>query len=342
MIPPHWRISGGLLLFVVCLGVFPARAVEPLPALAASSEDLTVSGLSSGGFMAAQFHVAHSASVRGVGILAAGPYYCARNSLANAVSSCMSPNFFFPVPAIEELIGEVGKAARARQIDAPENLRRSRVWLFSGGQDQTVKRAVVDATYQFYRHWLPETAIRYERLPDAGHAMITPEVANPLACPVSAFPFMTRCGDFDAPGRLLAHLLGPLRPKAAKATGELMRFDQGEFADNKAGMAPAAYVYIPSGCRQGGCRLHVAWHGCRQQAEALGERYARESGYNRWAESNRLIVLYPQTVKSGANPNACWDWWGYTGKDYHLRPALQIRAVKAMLERLQGQRAGGG
>jgi poly(3-hydroxybutyrate) depolymerase len=92
--------------------------------------------------------------------------------------------------------------------------------------------------------------------------------------------------------------------------------------------------------------VHVAFHGCRQSAEAVGERFIREAGYNRWADSNRLIVLYPQTqaryglgYEGGRwsyvyNPKACWDWWGYTGDRYATKAAPQMRVVQAMLERL--------
>jgi poly(3-hydroxybutyrate) depolymerase len=92
--------------------------------------------------------------------------------------------------------------------------------------------------------------------------------------------------------------------------------------------------------------VHVAFHGCRQNAAAVGERFVREAGYNRWAAANRIVVLYPQTVArngwGGAfwnwsfvvNPRGCWDWWGYTGTQYHTKQGSQIRAVKAMLDRL--------
>ena len=80
--------------------------------------------------------------------------------------------------------------------------------------------------------------------------------------------------------------------------------------------------------------MHVAFHGCRQ----AGERYVRDAGYNRWAETNRLIVLYPQAVARYMwwvwNPRGCWDWWGYTGSAYATKDAPQIRAVMAMVERL--------
>jgi poly(3-hydroxybutyrate) depolymerase len=322
------------VLAFVLRSAFPVFAADPLPSLGASMANLSVSGLSSGGFMAVQFHVAHSSLVRGAGILAAGPYYCAQGNASLALSSCMSPGFFMPLPDVGNLVREAQERARQKHIDALENLGKSQVWIFSGGQDRTVKREVVDALYAFYRKWVPETALHYERLPEAGHAMITPDAPSEQACAASGVPFINRCGDFDAPGHLLAHLLGKLNPPAAKAAGDLLVFDQSEFTDNGASMANNAYVYVPSGCRQGACRIHVAFHGCRQQGEVLGSLYAKGAGYNRWAESNRLIILYPQTAKSSVNPNGCWDWWGYTGADYHLASARQIRAVKAMVERL--------
>ncbi|MDR0716295.1 MAG: PHB depolymerase family esterase [Azoarcus sp.] len=318
---------------LLCLAAIAVHAAEPLPALDAESKDLTVSGLSSGAFMAVQFHVAHSALVRGAGILAGGPYYCAQGSVMRALSSCMSPGFFTPLPGPDALREEVEKQAAAQRIDAPGNLAQSRVWLLSGGQDRVVKSAVVEAARVFYRQWLPEAAIVHERLPDAGHAMIAPQAAQAGACAASAPPFINHCGDFDAPGRLLVHLLGGLSAPAKKAAGELLAFDQREFIRPEAGMAESAYVYIPAGCRAGGCRIHIAFHGCRQNAAAMGETYARESGYNRWAESNRLIVLYPQT-STRKDANGCWDWWGYTGSGYHTRSAPQIGAVRAMVERL--------
>lgn len=49
-----------------------------------------------------------------------------------------------------------------------------------------------------------------------------------------------------------------------------------------------------------------------------------------------MIVLFPQTETSPLNPQACWDWGGYTGRDYLTRRAPQIIAVHRMLERLAG------
>jgi hypothetical protein len=48
-------------------------------------------------------------------------------------------------------------------------------------------------------------------------------------------------------------------------------------------------------------------------------------------------VLYPQVTRSAANPNRCWDFWGYTDPaTYYGRSGPQMQAVKAMVDRLLG------
>src|SRR5918911_714552 len=55
--------------FAALLVASAVHAAEPLPALHASPEGVTVSGVSSGGYMAVQFQVAYSARVTGVGVI---------------------------------------------------------------------------------------------------------------------------------------------------------------------------------------------------------------------------------------------------------------------------------
>ena len=69
----------------------------------------------------------------------------------------------------------------------------------------------------------------------------------------------------------------------------------------------------------------------------LGRAFAREAGYNRWADANRIVVLYPQAEKSyfsPFNPRGCWDWWGYSGVDYATRNGAQLASVHRMLTAL--------
>jgi hypothetical protein len=34
------------------------------------------------------------------------------------------------------------------------------------------------------------------------------------------------------------------------------------------------------------------------------------------------------------NPKGCWDWWGYSGANYHTKEGVQIKAVVGMIEQL--------
>src|SRR4051794_18564381 len=78
--------------------------------------------------------------------------------------------------------------------------------------------------------------------------------------------------------------------------------------------------------------------------DAIHDRFFRDAGYNAFADANHVVVLYPQatswrrlTDPSGliANPEGCWDWWGYAGDDaYFTRDGKQMRAVRAMIARM--------
>jgi len=338
------RPAGALALLLAATGVL---AAPPLPSLGANVTGVTVSGISSGGYMAVQFEVAYSSLVRGAGVLAAGPYYCAEGAVGRALANCMEPTGKDAPPAPVDTLKTMEKLAAAGKIDPVKNLRDDRVWLFSGSADKTVAPAVVDTLATFYREVLPEGALRYVKLADAGHAMPSVADTQPNACNTSNPPFINRCQDFDAAGQLLTHLLGPLQPSTTASDGELIAFDQRPFIDGSAAdasLAEEGYAFVPKACQAGGCRVHVAFHGCRQNVGEVGRRFIEGAGYNHWAASNRLIVLYPQTATRNGfafgsskwvlNPKGCWDWWGYTGADYHTRDGVQPRAVKAMIDAL--------
>src|SRR3954463_15002077 len=127
-----------------------AAAVEPLVALSADTASPTVSGLSSGGYMAIQLQVAHSSRVKGVAALAAGPYYCAQGNALAASYNCVTPGAWTPLPSSDRLKLQAERYAREGRIDATANLTAARVWLFSGSRDHTVERPVVEAAAHFY------------------------------------------------------------------------------------------------------------------------------------------------------------------------------------------------
>ena len=67
------------LLGLLVTSAFAASS-PPLPGYEVDLSKTSVSGLSSGAFMAAQFQVAFSGTLVGAGIIAGGPFYCAGSS----------------------------------------------------------------------------------------------------------------------------------------------------------------------------------------------------------------------------------------------------------------------
>ncbi|MES2759979.1 MAG: polyhydroxybutyrate depolymerase [Pseudomonadota bacterium] len=336
---------------LLCLAVFTlcGAAAESLPALRADAKQVSVSGLSSGGFMAVQFHVAYSASVIGAGVVAGGPFYCAQNSSSIAVNNCMLPDADHPLPAVEALVAFTRAAEHAGAVDATAHLKNSRVWLFSGRKDVTVRQLVMNALHRYYLSFLPAAQITYVDTVDAGHAFPTVNFGG--ECAYTGTPFIDRCG-IDGAGVLLQQIHGRLDAPGAASNTNLREFDQREFFEHddaySHSMRNTGFAYIPAACRAGGCRVHVAFHGCMQNVGTVGDSFVRHAGYNNWADTNRFIILYPQTISRYGpgfrpwrvsfvlNPKGCWDWWGYDSANYYRKDGPQMQAVMKMIQRLTG------
>ena len=85
----EWRDRMSFLagLFALALAVHAAglaRAAETLPQLGADIDQTSVSGLSSGAYMAGQLQLAHSRQIVGAGLVAGGPYACAESASSRA------------------------------------------------------------------------------------------------------------------------------------------------------------------------------------------------------------------------------------------------------------------
>ncbi len=324
-----------------------AASAERLPSYGATLSETSISGISSGAAMALQFHIVHSSIVKGAGIVAGIPYDCAEQSSNRATHNCMKPNSDYPAPDPAHLKGITDALARAGAVDDVANLKKARVWLFSGKKDEVVLPPVMEAVYGYYSLYMPSDRIAYRNDIEAGHAMVTEDYGN--ACSANASPFMDDC-NFDAAKALLEQIYGSLNLPSGSPGGKYIEFDQNEFfPDNNAynhGLSDIGYVYMPNDCASQSCRVHVALHGCLQQADEVDGAFYRHAGYNRWADTNRIIVLYPQTISRWGwgwpfytfnfvwNPNACWDWWGYDSADHHTKKGPQVAAIRAMVERL--------
>jgi poly(3-hydroxybutyrate) depolymerase len=289
---------------------------------------ISVSGISSGAYMAGQLHVAHSATFQRAALLAGGPYFCAEGSLQKALGPCIQGGD----TGLDALVSHAAEMANSGQIDALENLADDRVWLFHGVQDVRVSKDVVTAAIALYERIADGIETVFVDDVDVTHGM--PTIDKGVPCGESKAPFLNACG-YDAAGALLAALHAPLASRTT-ASGELREIDQPGFEE--AGLLQKAYLYVPASCATGeNCGVHVAFHGCQQSAEFIGDTFVRDAGYNEWAESNRLLVLYPQAASSKVapmNPLGCWDWWGYTGANYATKSGAQITSVMAMVDAL--------
>lgn len=345
---PRGGKLAALLLAAACGQALAAAA--PLPALGTDSKQNTVSGLSSGAFMAAQFSVAHSASVAGAGIVAGGPFYCAglgglngpERFLVTATTQCMRPLGAAPSGAAAWQAAQ--KFAGQKLIDPVANIQRQRLYIFTGAADSIVLPKVVAQTRAFYQSaGVPDAQVRYVDNINAGHALLTANSGD-LACPANAAPNLNNCGFFQSQD-ILRQLYGELKPPAAKLGGQMLDFDQAEFAKGGyTGLADTGHVYVPAACRKESCRVHVAFHGCTQEDSRIGNRFYATTGYNEIADSNRIVVLYPQIHNDPKrNPQGCWDFWGYSSKDpvnpdFYAKNAPQMSAIHAMLQRLNSPR----
>lgn len=307
---------------VTQLGRYPVRRGES-----------TVSGLSSGAFMAVQLHVAHSASFGGAGVIAGGPFRCAETfrppgtlagdaQVQNALYICMSPL----VPAAgpdAAMLWELARDAEARRdIDPLGNLQDDRVYVFSGTRDRVVAPSVVEQTAAFYRRaGVAPGALAHVADVPAGHAIIA---MNPEDPPLDANqpPYINR-GDFIQAHTILRHLYPGLAPPSPRLTGTLSRFDQTEFLCDagdppatreldrrRSSMSPFGYLYVPRSVAEGRpARVHVVLHGCKQgynyvdfvngrpdtlNSPPYGLRYIACTGYLEIADANDLILLFPQ------------------------------------------------
>ncbi|GLQ97333.1 extracellular catalytic domain type 2 short-chain-length polyhydroxyalkanoate depolymerase [Dyella mobilis] len=330
----------------LCAGLVLAAAVahaddtvQPLPRLKLDSARTAVTGLSSGAYMATQMQIAYPDIFPNAALVAGGPYGCAQDKLQVALSTCMKGT---PAPDVQALVASAKQRAASGDTGPLQDLAHARVYLLHGSEDAIVAPAVAEAAAHFYEALKDQPGLAGLQVNDDGQRAFghnLPTAASGDDCGKSISPYLGHCG-FDAAGAIFAQLFGtPAHAAAAEARGTLQRFDQDALRpDGKdALLASTGYLYVPPDCAAGKrCGLLVAFHGCKQNADAVGQAFVKDAGFNRWADVYDVAILYPQTRASFAplNPQACWDWWGYSGSHYDTRTGVQllwvVNAVKAL------------
>ncbi|MEO7324844.1 MAG: PHB depolymerase family esterase [Dokdonella sp.] len=325
------RRCHSIVVALALAGASGAHAADAsLPKLDLDATHTTVSGLSSGAYMAHQVHIAFSDHIVGAAMISGGPYHCAQDKLETALGSCMMPAEG-KAPDVAALASFTKAQAKAGRIAPLTGLAGDHVLILHGQADKTVAQSLSADTASLY-HALGASVSRpmivHEDL-ERSFTHTFPTIDAGSSCETSTAPYVGKCG-FDAAGEIFTQLYGKPSHAVGVATGDLRTFDQDRYRDKDADalMAAQGYLYVPKACAAGTrCALHVAFHGCSQSADVIGEAFVRDAGYNRWADAYNVVVLYPQARASMAplNPKGCWDWWGYSGEGYDTREGAQMR-----------------
>jgi hypothetical protein len=206
--------------------------------------EISVSGVSAGGWMAHQLHIIHASNIKGAAIVAAGPYHCAGSpsftcnwapygwfwphDTCQATHICSSfarnyfgfPHYYFGPPDHEDSLSSSEKEAERGTIDPIGGLKGDRVWLFTGESDRMVPQEVVEQLRQYYEALFahadvqnPPGSIAYVDDQDVEHSMVIHVPGSPEdnRCLEFSQPYINDC-DFDAAGRLLSHIHQPSSP----------------------------------------------------------------------------------------------------------------------------------
>jgi hypothetical protein len=218
-----------------------ASAAEELPPLGVTLSATSVSGLSSGAYMAGQIEVAHSKDIVGAGIVAGGPFACAETessrlfpywpvviwqNAAQAANVCMNDSW--GAPDADKLAKRAKELADDGKIDPLSGLADDKVYLFSGNEDQTVLRSVVESAKRFYAAvGVPEASVTLVEK-EGGHAFLTETEGT--ACGLSKEPYVSDCDYGEGNSRMDLWL--PPRRSEPEPDGEVhhlrpIRFQQG-------------------------------------------------------------------------------------------------------------------
>jgi len=293
-----------------------------------------------------QMHVAHSAVFKGAAIYAGGVFHCAQDSVVLALAECGGETINGQAlyqSTLAQSESYLDQQSAAATIDSASHLQAQPVYLWSGTKDSVVNPQEMADLNSEYLHY--GARVTFDNAFAADHGWESP--TGELPCGTAASPYMIACTQngqvYDSEQKWLALFFGTLSPRSSGALqGSLMRFDQTEFGASAANsMDTNGTVFVPQPCAGGAtCGFVVVFHGCLQGHVQIGDRFVTESGIDEWADTNKIIVLYPYAVAAPGptpyNPNGCWDWWGYDDANYSLRSGTQMNIVYRMVQRVTG------
>lgn len=288
---------------------------------------LTVSGISSGGFMASQMATIYSDKIIGVGTVAGGVYYCALNHFQEKLQRYGSSSYYaFGVSAKEanankmvplqvnpvyQAVGicmgtpEKAHAAEsgAMKLDfmtdfevhhwiAPvQNIGKQRVFIYQGSDDDVVRPPMAEKLREFYTKFaVPATALKVVEKPGA-HNFPT-DRREGIPCNEEKVPYIANC-DYDLAGDLLQHVLGRKLEKSKINSKNLLLVTQ---TSAPGSMHRYGYLYANEYCLSNPqlCDLHVAFHGCKM-SDDYDESF--QKSYEEGIKMGKVLIVQDYQLK---------------------------------------------
>ncbi|MBS0439703.1 MAG: prolyl oligopeptidase family serine peptidase, partial [Proteobacteria bacterium] len=217
------------VLLAAVLFTLSAHAADPdaaLPKLHVDPARVAVAGISAGAYMATQAQLAYPEVFRGAALIAGGPYDCAQDSIAIAVTTCMKGD---PAPDTAALVKIAQERAAKGEIGPLEKLAGAKVYILHGKQDPVIAESVAHATVDFYTALkaaipaLSTLSVAWDGNHDFTHTFPTESAG--IACDKVGTPYIGKCG-FDGAGAVFHALYGRPAHTVGEAKGDLRHFDQ--------------------------------------------------------------------------------------------------------------------
>ena len=314
-----------------------------------SYPSITVSGQSAGASAALQHAFAFSSIISGLTIATGSPYGCGVQQLHGV--TC----YFGPVDA-----GDMLRYARRRfeqgLIDDPRHLKDMPVLLFSGSSDYVVLTRMLRYVTEQLSAFKVRPPVQVFNTSASHVWSVDHGSCGCGACWLQNLTGMdtvdccnvNNC-DYDLSGDMMRTFFGErnVKPRAQQRKRGIHWIEQWNYLPPTAGppnrstMLRWAPVYVPRACegRVAECAIHVNYHGCTKNPPDSSDSgwhrrlvWVRSIDINSYAESNRIVVLYPQAAGSDSSGEGCFNWASYEDDPlFDTRYGVQLNTVMAML-----------
>jgi len=263
------------------------------------------------------------------GVVSGGPYYCSGGSYKGSLD-CMNHPEKIHIDKIYEFIQAQEEAGT---IDSTAYLKTGSALIFTGAKDPVVIPPIGKLGYETYKKFMDNDNIIAEFSVEAAHTWPTDGLGG------DCLKMGIGNCHYDAAKKIFTLAYGELNPRKDMIRENMKYFYQRNYTSDLAStyLAGLGFVYIPNSCQQdsSGCNVHISLHGCKMGWDVEGDYFIILTGLNEWAETNNIIVIYPQIT--GEEPfysdiDGCFDYWGYTGEDFALKTGAQMKAIYQMAQ----------